>query len=225
MIIAVDGPSASGKGTLARALARELKFHYLDTGAIYRMVGLSMLQSNKDVTDVKAAVQFATTLEPSNFEDGDLRTEKVASITSQVAAIPQVRAALLQFQRDFAKRKPGTVLDGRDIGTVVCPEADLKFFVVASPEVRALRRLNELTAKGESTDIKTVLAEIMARDERDSKRDIAPTIAARDAIVIDTSDLTIAEALEVALEQVRLNRPSREGGKPASQQAQPPKAG
>jgi CMP/dCMP kinase len=199
MIIAVDGPSAAGKGTIARAVATHLGYHFLDTGSLYRMVGLAMLQAGKSADDVKAAVQFAESLEPSRVQDRELRTETVAGMASQVAAIPAVRQALLDFQRNFAKREPGAVLDGRDIGTVVCPEADIKFFVTASTEVRANRRLAELKSIGVKSDFKTVLEDIWARDERDAERATAPTKQADDAIMIDTSELEKDEVLAAVM--------------------------
>jgi CMP/dCMP kinase len=206
MIIAVDGPSAAGKGTIARAIATHMGFHFLDTGSLYRMVGLAMLKAGKPSSDVKAAVAFAETLEPAQIVDRDLRTETVAAMASEVAVIPEVRKALLEFQRNFAKREPGAVLDGRDIGTVVCPDADLKFFVTASTQVRATRRLAELKALGVKTDYQSVLEDIWARDERDAERTTAPTKQADDAIMIDTSELdrdeVIAAVMGVIADQI-----------------------
>jgi CMP/dCMP kinase len=199
MIIAVDGPSAAGKGTIAKAIATHLGYHFLDTGSLYRMVGLAMLNAGKTADYVKAAVKFAETLEPSSVVDKELRTEKVAAMASQVAAIPAVRAALLEFQRNFAKREPGAVLDGRDIGTVVCPDADLKFFVTASTQVRATRRLAELKSLGVKTDFQSVLEDIWARDERDAERAVAPTKQADEAIMIDTSELDRDEVLAAVM--------------------------
>ncbi len=199
MIIAVDGPSAAGKGTIAKAIATHLGYHFLDTGSLYRMVALAMLKAGKPAGDVKSAVGFAETLEPARVVDKDLRTETVAGMASEVAAIPAVRKALLEFQRNFAKREPGAVLDGRDIGTVVCPEADLKFFVTASTQVRANRRLAELKSLGVKTDFKAVLEDIWARDERDAARTAAPTKQADDAIMIDTSELDRDEVLAAVM--------------------------
>jgi CMP/dCMP kinase len=199
MIIAVDGPSAAGKGTIARAVATHLGYHFLDTGSLYRMVGLAMLNAGKTADDVKAAVDFALSMEPAKVIDRDLRTETVATMASQVAAIPEVRTALLAFQRQFAKREPGAVLDGRDIGTVVCPDADLKFFVTASTQVRAQRRLAELKSLGVKTDFAAVLDDIWARDERDAARTTAPTKQAEDAIMIDTSELDRDEVLAAVM--------------------------
>jgi CMP/dCMP kinase len=189
MIIAVDGPSASGKGTLARAIAARLGYHYLDTGSLYRMVGLTMLREGRDETDIEAATQIARSLDPSQFDDSALRSETVAAITSKIAAIPEVRAALLAFQRDYAKRAPGAVLDGRDIGTIVCPDADFKFYVTASAQVRAMRRFWELQASG--VTLEQVETDLAARDTRDAIRS-AP---APDAVVIDTSEMTADECL------------------------------
>jgi CMP/dCMP kinase len=202
MIIAVDGPSAAGKGTIARAIARKLGFHFLDTGSLYRMVGLAMLQGGVAVDDVAAAMKIAGSLDPSTVKDSDLRNEQVAGMASQVAVIPEVRAALLDFQRAFAKRQPGAVLDGRDIGTVVCPDADLKFFVTAATDVRAQRRHAELRGLGHKVEYDTVLADVMARDERDATRKTAPTTMADDAIMIDTSLLDRDEVLAAVMDVV-----------------------
>jgi CMP/dCMP kinase len=199
MIIAVDGPSAAGKGTIARAIATHLGYHFLDTGSLYRMVGLAMINAGKSANDVAAAVNFAKTLDPAKIQDRDLRTETVAAMASEVAAIPEVRTALLEFQRQFAKREPGAVLDGRDIGTIVCPDADLKFFVTASTQVRATRRRAELNTLGIQADYETVLDDIRARDERDANRKSAPTKQADDAIMIDTSELDREEVIAAVM--------------------------
>jgi CMP/dCMP kinase len=197
MIIAVDGPSASGKGTLARGVAREFGYHYLDTGTLYRMVGLSMLREFKSEDHVASAVAFARNLNVQAYQDQELRTEVVANMASRVAQIQEVRSALLQFQRDFALKRPGAVLDGRDIGTVICPDADLKFFITARQDVRAQRRFRELEKSGVSYD--DVLADVVARDARDAHR----TLMADDAIVIDTSELSVAEALAEMIKIIR----------------------
>ncbi len=206
MIIAVDGPSAAGKGTIARAIAAKLGYHFLDTGSLYRMVGLHMLRSGHVGDDVVAAVKIATALDPSSVKDADLRNEEVAAMASQVAVIPKVRTALLEFQRAFARRKPGAVLDGRDIGTVVCPDADLKFFVTAATDERARRRHVELKSLGHKVDYDTVFADVMARDERDASRATAPTAMAEDAIMIDTSlldrDEVLAAVMDIVLEHM-----------------------
>ena len=199
MIIAVDGPSAAGKGTLARGIAKHYGFHFLDTGALYRMVGLQMLRTQSYFSDVAKAAEFASTLNPIDFADLELRGEVVGSAASKVAAIPEVRLALLKFQRDFAAREPGAVLDGRDIGTVICPDADVKFFITASVEARSQRRFKELLGLGMSASIAAVTTDIKARDTRDATRSTAPTRPAADAIVIDTSGLGVDEALKLVL--------------------------
>jgi len=202
MIIAVDGPAAAGKGTIARALAQHFGFHFLDTGALYRMVGLAAIRAGGEPITTAAAIAAALSLDPSRFADSDLRTEKVGAAASIVAVIPEVRAALLEFQRSFAKKPPGAVLDGRDIGTVVCPDAHAKLFITASAEVRAKRRQMELG----SADFEAVLADIRARDERDSKRATAPLVAAGDAVTLDTSGMDIASAVAAAIAVVEARR-------------------
>lgn len=199
MIIAVDGPAAAGKGTIARALAKHFGYHFLDTGSLYRMVGLAVLRAGADPADPAAAIAAARTLNPARYDDRDLRTEQVGAAASIVAVIPEVRAALLDLQRAFARREPGAVLDGRDIGTVVCPEADVKLFVTASPEVRARRRQKELQA----ASYDAVLAEIRARDERDAKRAVAPLMPAADAVLLDTSELSVEKAVAAAIAAVK----------------------
>ena len=197
MIVAVDGPAAAGKGTIARALAQHFGYHFLDTGSLYRMVALFVMGTGGD------PVTAAQTLNPQNFHDADLRSEAVGSEASKVSAIPEVRAALLDLQRAFARKSPGAVLDGRDIGTVVCPDADAKLFITASPEIRAQRRMLEL---GE-TNYEAVLADIRARDARDQTRATAPLVPAADAAIIDTSNMTITEAVTEAIRVVdRLSR-------------------
>jgi len=202
MIIAVDGPAAAGKGTIARALARHFGFHFLDTGALYRMVGLAAIRAGGEPITTQSAIAAALSLDPASFADSDLRTEKVGAAASIVAVIPEVRAALLEFQRSFARRPPGAVLDGRDIGTVVCPDAHAKLFITASAEVRARRRQAELGAE----DYDAVLADIRARDERDSQRATAPLVAAKDAVTLDTSDMDIAAAVAAAIGAVEARR-------------------
>ncbi len=202
MIIAVDGPSAAGKGTVARAIAKQLGYHFLDTGTLYRMVGLAMLKAGKSGDDEASATAFAKALDPSLVREEELRSENVAAMASKVAAMPAVRQALLDYQRQFAKRQPGAVLDGRDIGTVVCPDADLKLFVTASTEVRAGRRFEELKALGQKVHYESVLEDVMARDERDASRATAPTRPADDAILIDTSDLTREEVLAAVMDLI-----------------------
>jgi len=202
MIIAVDGPAAAGKGTIARALAKHFGYHFLDTGSLYRMVGLAAIRAGGEPITPDVAIAAASSLDPQSFTDAELRNEKVGAAASIVAVIPEVRAALLAFQRSFARKAPGAVLDGRDIGTVVCPDAHAKLFITASPEVRARRRQLELG----SADYAAVLAEIKARDERDSKRATAPLVAAADAVVLDTSEMDIAAAVTAAVRVVEARR-------------------
>jgi CMP/dCMP kinase len=206
MIVAVDGPAAAGKGTIARAIARHYGLHFLDTGLLYRMVGRAVLDMGEDPRDADAAIRAARALAPSRYEDSDLRSQAVADAASVVAVIPEVRAALLGFQRDFANKPPGAVLDGRDIGTVVCPAATVKIFVTASPEVRASRRARELADSGMAADYMTVLADIRARDERDSRRIAAPLVPALDAHVLDTSAMDIDEAVSHAIAVVEAKK-------------------
>lgn len=191
MIIAIDGPSASGKGTIGRAVAERLGYHYLDTGALYRMVGLQVMRLGLDPGDDARCALVAAELQPVHFKDEELRGETVGAYASKVAVLPKVRAALLKLQRDFAAQEPGAVLDGRDIGTVICPDADHKFYITASVEARSQRR--HLEARG--IPLATVKAEIEARDLRDATRATAPLKAADDAVVIDTSEMGIEEAV------------------------------
>lgn len=193
--IAIDGPAAAGKGTIARQLAAHFGFAHLDTGLLYRATGRRML------TGMDAA-EAARTLQPSDLKVGDLRTPEVGQAASRVAAIPEVRQALVDFQRAFAARAGGAVLDGRDIGTVICPDADVKLYVTASDDVRAARRLAELTDTGHNVTYDEVLADLRLRDARDSARTAAPLKPASDAVLLDTSTLTIAEALAAAIDEV-----------------------
>ena len=190
--IAIDGPAAAGKGTISKAVAQHFGFAHLDTGLLYRAVGAQMLAG---VAPVKAA----QTLQADALDGAMLRSADVAKAASKVAAIPEVRAALVDFQRAFASRAGGAVLDGRDIGTVICPEAEAKLFVTATPEVRATRRHLELVAGGSSTDYATVLADVKERDARDMNRADAPLRPAADAVVLDTSQLSIAQAIAQAI--------------------------
>ncbi len=193
--IAIDGPAAAGKGTVSRAIAGRYGFQHLDTGLLYRAVGRRVL----DGTPPEVA---AATLRHRDIARDDLRTQEVAEAASRVAALPEVRAALVAFQREFARREGGAVLDGRDIGTVICPEAEVKLFVTASPEVRARRRCDELRAKGVTAVYETVLDEVRARDARDAGRQDAPMRAAEDAVVIDTSEMDIDAAVTCAIDVV-----------------------
>ncbi|WP_027257636.1 MULTISPECIES: (d)CMP kinase [Leisingera] len=201
--IAVDGPAAAGKGTLSKALAAHYGFSHLDTGLLYRAVGAKMLDG---VTPVEAAQN----LTPEDLARDDLRGPEVAQAASKVAVIAEVRAALVDFQRAFARRAGGAVLDGRDIGTVICPYAQVKFFVTASAEVRARRRFLELAAAGKVITLDEVLGDVKARDERDMNRAEAPLRPAADAILIDTSDLSIEEALAKAITVIEARREAGE---------------
>ncbi|MBQ4825891.1 MULTISPECIES: (d)CMP kinase [unclassified Leisingera] len=201
--IAVDGPAAAGKGTLSKALAAHYGFSHLDTGLLYRAVGAKML-------DGVAPVEAAQNLTPEDLARDDLRGREVAQAASKVAVIAEVRAALIDFQRAFARRAGGAVLDGRDIGTVICPYAQVKFFVTASAEVRARRRFLELAAAGKVTTLDEVLGDVKARDERDMNRAEAPLRPAADAILIDTSDLSIEEALAKAITVIEARREAGE---------------
>jgi cytidylate kinase len=209
MIIAIDGPAAAGKGTLARRLAQHYGYDFLDTGGLYRGVGLQVLRAGGDPADTKAAKAAAETLDLKLLADPELRGEAAARAASLVAAQPAVRAALLDFQRNFAHRPPGgkgAVLDGRDVGTVVCPEAEVKLFVTASLEARARRRFAELQAGGRAAIWSAVLQDMQDRDARDSKRDVAPLKPAADAVVIDTTSLTPDQVFEAARAIVEAKR-------------------
>lgn len=199
MIIAIDGPAASGKGTLARKIAAHYNLAYLDTGALYRAVARDVRRSGGDLDDEHTAAAAARTLDASTLADPSLRDPGVGDAASIVAKFPAVRAALLDFQRDFAKQEPGAVLDGRDIGTVVLPDADAKIFVVADTEVRADRRYKELKSRGEPVTPQGVLEVIRRRDERDQSRDAAPMKPASDAIVLDTTSLDAEQAFRRAI--------------------------
>lgn len=202
MIIAIDGPAAAGKGTLARRLARHLQYDFLDTGGLYRAVGLQVLRAGGDPADAEVAKEAAEGLDLALLADPHLRGEEAANAASLVAAQPAVRAALLDFQRDFARHPPGgrgVVLDGRDTGTVVCPEAEVKIFITASLKARALRRLRELQARSQAAIWEAVLQDMRDRDARDSRRDVAPLKPAADAVVLDTTELSPEEVFETAL--------------------------
>lgn len=204
MIIAIDGPAAAGKGTLARRLARHFNLAYLDTGKLYRAVGLSVLRAGRDPADAAAATAAARALAPENLDDPALRDEAVANAASIVAAIPAVRDALLDLQRRFVRNPPpgasGAVLDGRDIGSVICPEPDvIKLFVRAGLEARAGRRLKELQERGENAIYSRVLQDMKERDARDASRGVAALKKAPDAFDLDTSDLDADQAFAAAL--------------------------
>ena len=216
-VVTIDGPSGSGKGTIAALLARELGWAFLDSGALYRLTALAALNQGVDFADTAALAVVATTLDVQFLpaEDGlvillagervgnSLRTEEVGAMASRVAALPAVRAALLQRQRDFA-RHPGLVADGRDMGTVVFPDATVKVFLTASAEERAKRRFEQLHRKGINASFDRLLADIQARDERDSQRTVAPLKPADDAIILDSTQMTIQEVFAAVMVQMRL---------------------
>ena len=199
MIVAIDGPAASGKGTLAKRVAAHYGLPHLDTGLLYRAVARDALASAIDLDDAAGAAGVAEALEVATLADPDLRTAEIGEAASRVARHPAVRTVLLAYQRTFASAAQGAVLDGRDIGTVICPSADVKLFVSATPEVRALRRFLELTGRGVDISQEAVLADIRARDERDSTRGTAPLVQAKDAVLLDTSNLDIDAAFRAAL--------------------------
>ena len=206
MIIAIDGPAASGKGTLAKKLAAHYRFRHLDTGLLYRAVALAVLSAGHKPTERDRAIAAAKTIDPATFDETALKRYDVGEAASVVSAVPEVRAALFDLQQNFAKAPPGAVLDGRDIGTVICPNAEVKIFVTASPEVRAYRRTMELRGRGEQADEKAVLADILARDERDRSRSAAPLVQAADAHLLDTSALDIEGSFKAALALVEKAR-------------------
>jgi len=206
MIIAIDGPAASGKGTLARRLAQTFALPHLDTGLLYRAVGAQCLDAGT-LEDADASVEAARRLNLSRLDPEALRTAAIGEAASVVAARAGVRAALLELQRSFARQPGGAVLDGRDIGTVICPEAQAKLFVTATPDVRAERRFRELTARGTDTSFAAVMDDIRKRDARDSSRSEAPLVIAPDAVVLDTTDLGIEAAFAAALRIVEAASP------------------
>lgn len=210
MIIAIDGPAASGKGTLGKRLAHHYGYRHLDTGVIYRAVAYALLEAGSDLSNEALAVAVAMELDPEKFGNPILKTQRVGDAASVVSAIPKVREVLVNFQRQFAADPPGAVLDGRDIGTVICPDADVKIFVVADPHVRARRRTLEALGRGEAADEAAVLADILKRDERDQNRATAPLKAASDAYLLDNSHLDIESGVRAAIdivEAVRAGRP------------------
>ncbi len=209
MIIAIDGPAASGKGTLGKRLAVHYGFRHLDTELIYRAVAKAMLDARTDLADEAAAAAIAQALDPAVFGDAALKTQEVGAAASVVSAHPKVRRELLAFQRNFAAGPPGAVLDGRDIGTVICPEAEVKIFVVARPEVRAQRRALEMRVRGEAADEAAVLADILKRDERDRNRAAAPLRCADDAHELDNSELDIEGGVRAAIAIVDAVRAGR----------------
>ncbi len=206
MIIAIDGPAASGKGTLARRLAAHYALPHLDTGLLYRAVAARLIGADRDLHDVEAATAAARGIGLIEFEEDTLRGREMGEAASIVAAMPTVRAALIEAQRRFARRPGGAVLDGRDIGTVICPEAEVKIFVTASPETRAQRRALELAARGEKADYPAILADIAKRDARDSQRADAPLRAAPDAARLDTTAMSVEAVFAESLRIVEARR-------------------
>jgi len=209
MIIAIDGPAASGKGTIARQVAQVYGLHHLDTGLLYRAVAKALLDAGHLPDNVAQATVAAIAFDPKKLDENALKLQAITEAASVVAAIPQVREALMDYQRQFATRRPGAVLDGRDIGTVIAPGADVKLFVVATPEVRAKRRVLELRARGEAADEQEVLADLLRRDERDSRRSAAPLKAAPDAHLLDTTHLGIDAAFRAAVDIIEAVRTGR----------------
>jgi len=212
MIIAIDGPAASGKGTLGKRLAAHYGLRHLDTGLIYRAVAKAVLDDGGRPDDPAAAVGAARALDPSRFDEAILKTPAVGEAASIVSAIPELRAVLIDFQRGFAAKAPGAVLDGRDIGTVICPDADVKIYVTAEPEARARRRAAEYQAQGQRIDETAVLADIKRRDERDQNRATAPLKPAPDAHLLDTTHLGIDAAIRAAIDIVEAVRAGRGRG-------------
>lgn len=208
MIIAIDGPAASGKGTLAKRIAKHYGFPHLDSGLLYRGVGKVVLVEGR-LGDNAAAIAAAQVYDPSRFPEEDLKSDEVAKAASFVAAIPEVRAALIALQRDFAAQRPGAVIDGRDIGTVIAPDAEVKIYVIATAQERARRRILELRGRGEAVDEATVLADILTRDDRDMNRAVAPLKPALDAILLDTTNLGIDPAVQAAIDIVEAVRAGR----------------
>jgi cytidylate kinase len=206
MIIAIDGPAASGKGTIGKRLAGRYGLRHLDTGLIYRAVAKAVLDAGHSVRDKAYAIAAAKNLDPTHFDELALKRPGLAEAASIVSAIPEVRAALLAFQREFAATPPGAVLDGRDIGTVIAPGADIKIFVDAEPEARARRRYLERKARGEDVNESEILADILKRDERDRTRTAAPLVRAPDAHLLDTTHLDIDAAFRAAVAIVEAAR-------------------
>jgi len=209
MIVAIDGPAAAGKGTLARRLSEHYALPYLDTGLLYRLVGRTMAMRELDLDDPVAAGLVAAAIDPDDLADPHLRGHETGELASRVAVHRSVRSALMDFQRAFAARPGGAVLDGRDIGTAVAPNADVKIYVTASAEVRARRRTDELNAKGRGVEYQRILAEIRERDRRDAGRAAAPLALAADAILLDTTDMDIETAFRAAVDIVEKAKSGR----------------
>jgi len=190
IVIAIDGPAASGKGTISKAISEKLQFHYLDTGKLYRAIGAKYLEGHEPIS-------AATNLKYEDLDNYDLQKPEIAKAASEIAAIQEVRASLLKFQRNFSRKMPGAVLDGRDIGTIVCPSAKIKIFLTASLEARAYRRYLELQKTNNELKLESIIDQIKERDERDQTRSSSPMVAASDAKIFDTSELSINEAIDV----------------------------
>lgn len=199
IVIAVDGTAASGKGTIAKKLAAHFGFHHLDSGSLYRLVALGVSEAHGNPNNESDALKAAQKIDPAKANDPRIRSAEIGRLASQVSVFPKVRAALLEYQRAFAARVPGAVIDGRDIGTVVCPDANAKLYVDARPEIRARRRWLELKAHGDGRSEPAILAEIRERDARDASRATAPMKPAADADLLDTSELDIDAAFKAAL--------------------------
>jgi CMP/dCMP kinase len=212
VIIAIDGPAASGKGTIAKRLAEHYRLPHLDTGLLYRAVAKAMIDAGHPLDDAAAAEAAARAFEPARFEEADLKDHAVGEAASVVSAIPEVRAALLAFQKQFAAQPSGAVIDGRDIGTVIAPRAEVKIFVTATPEMRARRRYLELQWRGEPVTEREVLADIRRRDRRDQERAVAPLKPAPDAHLLDTTHLAIDAAVRAAIDIVEAVRAGRGRG-------------
>jgi len=212
MIIAIDGPAASGKGTIAKRLAAHYDFRHLDTGLIYRAVGKALLDAGVSLDDRTRATAAASALDPTRFDEEALKSHAVSEAASRISVIPEVRAALVRFQQDFAARPPGAVLDGRDIGTVIAPQAEVKIYVTAAAAVRAKRRALELQGRGQVVNETEILADIVRRDERDTTRAVAPLKPAPDAHLLDTTHLDIDAAVRAAIDIVEAVRAGRGGG-------------
>jgi cytidylate kinase len=213
-VIAVDGPAASGKGTIATRLAALYGYPVLDSGLLYRAVGVRLLAEGGDLSDMAHATRVAETLDPATLENPEVRTRAAGEAASRVAAYTPVREALRAFQRSFAAQEPGVVIDGRDIGTVIAPHAEAKLFVTASPEVRATRRWKQLTGQGEDVTFEDILADIRIRDERDSARSDSPMVIADDAVLLDTTEMDIDRAFDAARRIVEAARGRWETSQP-----------
>lgn len=202
MIIAVDGSSASGKGTISKRLAAWYGLPYMDTGRLYRATGMAALKAEAEFSDAASLAEIAATLDLNDFDEGELRSADAAQAASKVARVPEVRSALFELQRAFALQAGGAILDGRDIGTVIAPDADAKLWITASVEERARRRLKDLIGEGQTLTLEDVVKDLTARDKRDAERREAPALQAADAVLIDTTDLTIEAAVDEAIRAV-----------------------